>query len=250
MAKWAQLILNERNTMTIQFLSLFHDLTLVVIILILFFVRGISLFIITNKLISDSPIVTIIEVIWTVIPILILLILAIPSLNILYLIEESDPYITFKAIGHQWYWRYEIADTEIRFNSYIVPNPWLGEYRLLESDHRIILPYNKNIQTLISATDVLHCWTLPRVGVKADAVPGRLNQVFFQIIRPGVIYGQCSEICGSNHTYIPITVEAIKPEFFYNWIKEIKLEISENSLTKTLSLEDKNQPSCFLVIIV
>nr|YP_002456340.1 cytochrome c oxidase subunit II [Watersipora subtorquata]ABY55225.1 cytochrome c oxidase subunit II [Watersipora subtorquata] len=225
MAKWAQLMLNESNTMTMQFLSLFHDLTLVVIILILFFVSGISLFMMTNKLISDSPIVTMMEVIWTVIPMLILLILGNPIFKYLMLMEESDPYMTFKAMGHQWYWSYEIADTEISFNSYMVPNPWLGEYRLLESDHRMILPYNKNIQTLISATDVLHCWTLPSVGVKADAVPGRLNQVFFQIMRPGVMYGQCSEICGSNHTYMPITVEAIKPEFFYNWIKEMKLEM-------------------------
>lgn len=179
---------------------------------------GIRLFIIFNKIISRSPIVTILEVIWTVLPIIILIFLAIPSLQILYYIEETDPFLTLKVIGNQWYWNYELADFNLDFDSYIISQATEGDFRLLDVDHRVVLPVSKEIRTLISAADVLHCWTLPRVGVKADAVPGRLNQVFFNILRPRVIYGQCSEICGANHRFIPITVECLSTHYFIDWL--------------------------------
>lgn len=221
MSLWSQLLLQERNSLTIQLLSLFHDYSLAIITIILTFVTIVSIFIIINKLISYSPIITLVEVIWTIIPIIILIILVIPSLQILYYIEENDPFLTLKVTGHQWYWRYEIIDIRLEFDSYIIPNPLSGEFRLLEVDHRVILPINKDIRVLITAADVLHCWALPRIRIKADAVPGRLNQIFMNIIRPSLIYGQCSEICGANHRFIPITVETIRTKIFLSWINKL-----------------------------
>lgn len=201
-----------------QILSSFHDYSLAIIRGILSFITGISLFITTNKFFSNSPIITIIEVIWTVIPIIILICLIGPSLKILYYIEENNPFLTLKAIGHQWYWRYEILDLNTEFESYILPDTWPGEFRLLESDHRIILPTSKDIRVLVTRTDVIHSWAIPRLGVKADAIPGRLNQVFTNITRPRLIYGQCSEICGANHRFIPITIESLNIKYFLKWV--------------------------------
>ena len=136
-------------------------------------------------------------------------------------IEENDPFLTLKINGHQWFWSYELIDLELDFDSYIIPNVETGEFRLLETYHRIVLPTNKDIRGLIRATDVLHCWTIPTLGVKADAVPGRLNQVFFNILRPRLLYGQCSEICGANHRFIPISIERISTKYFLIWCKNL-----------------------------
>lgn len=219
MSSWAQILFQERMSPIIQLLSLFHDYSLMLVLIILTFVRGVSLSILSNTLISDSIIVTIVEVVWTVIPVVILLLLAIPSLQILYYIEERDPFLTLKTTGHQWYWEYNLADLDINFESYLRPTDdlWIGEYRLLETDQPVVLPMQKNIRVLITARDVLHCWALPRLGVKADAVPGRLNQVFFNILRPRVLYGQCSEICGANHRFMPIIIESISTSNFLRW---------------------------------
>lgn len=221
MSVWSQLLLQERFRPTMQLLSLFHDYSLAIITIILAFVTGVSLFIVSNKLISDSPIVTIVEVVWTITPVIILTFLVIPSLQILYYIEENDPFLTFKVTGHQWYWSYELIDLQLEFDAYISPNPIKGEYRLLDVDHRIVIPTNKDIRSIITASDVLHCWSLPALGIKADAVPGRLNQLYFNIIRPSLVYGQCSEICGANHRFIPISLEAINLKIFLNWINNL-----------------------------
>lgn len=198
-----------------KILSSFHDYALALIVIILCFVTGVSAFIVSNSLISNSPIVTAVEVVWTVVPIVILIFLAIPSLKILYFTEERDPFLTLKVIGHQWYWSYDLGGKE--FDSYLTPAS-LGDFRLLEVDHRVVLPLNKDTRVLIGASDVLHCWTVPALGVKADAVPGRLNQVQFNIIKPSIIYGQCSEICGANHRFIPINVESITFPYFLKWL--------------------------------
>ena len=215
MSKWSQINVIERIRPTIKILSSFHDYALGIIIIILFFVAGVSIFIVRNSLIRNSPIITVVEVIWTVVPIFILIFLVVPSLKILYLSEERDPFLTLKVIGHQWYWSYDLVGKE--FESYIA-SASTGDFRLLEADHRVVLPVNKDARVLISASDVLHCWTVPRLGVKADAVPGRLNQLRFNIIRPSIIYGQCSEICGANHRFMPINVEAITFPFFLKWL--------------------------------
>ena len=159
-----------------------------------------------------------IEAIWTVLPGVVLVFLALPSLRLLYLLDEvNDPGLSIKAVGHQWYWSYEYSDfVDLEFDSYIIPARDLesGDFRLLEVDHRTVVPVGVDVRVLVTAADVLHSWTVPCLGVKADAVPGRLNQVSFFVSRPGVYYGQCSEICGANHSFMPIVIEAVGVEDF------------------------------------
>ena len=149
-----------------------------------------------------------------------MLFLAFPSLRLLYLIDEvRQPAVTVKTIGHQWYWRYEYTDfLRLEFDSYIIPTEDLedGQFRLLEVDHRVVLPIGVEIRFLVTSADVIHAWTIPALGVKVDAVPGRLNQLGFTVNRPGVFYGQCSEICGSNHSFIPISIEVVDRSAFIN----------------------------------
>ena len=146
-----------------------------------------------------------IETIWTIIPAVILLlffVVALPSLRLLYLLDEAgDCGLTVKTIGHQWYWSYEYLDfLNIEFNSYIVPTDELnpGDFRLLDVDHRVVLPTQTAVRILVTSADVIHSWAIPALGVKADAIPWRLNQLRFYVKYPGVFYGQCSEICGAN----------------------------------------------------
>jgi len=170
----------------------------------------------------------IIECIWTIIPAIILIQIAIPSLLLLYILDESiDSSLTIKVLGHQWYWSYEYTDfwsirsnVQIEFDSYIIPQNELeiNIFRLLDVDNRTIIPYHVHIRILISSADVLHAWTVPSLGVKADAMPGRLNQVKFIRSRPGIFFGQCSEICGANHRFIPIVIEIVNINYFLNWI--------------------------------
>jgi heme/copper-type cytochrome/quinol oxidase subunit 2 len=157
------------------------------------------------------------------------MVIAVPSFALLYSLEEIiDPAITIKAVGHQWYWSYEYSDyagedgESIQFDSYMVPEDELepGQLRLLEVDNRVVLPTNTHIRVLVTAADVLHCWAVPSLGVKMDAVPGRLNQASMYIQRPGVFYGQCSEICGVNHAFMPIVVEAVSLDSYIDWVAE------------------------------
>nr|BAQ35500.1 cytochrome c oxidase subunit II [Trichopodus trichopterus] len=162
-----------------------------------------------------------IEIIWTVLPAIILIMIALPSLRILYLMDEiNDPHLTIKAVGHQWYWSYEYTDYEnLEFDSYMVPTQDLipGQFRLLETDHRMVIPVESPVRVMVTAEDVLHSWAIPSLGIKLDAVPGRLNQTAFIASRPGIFYGQCSEICGANHSFMPIVVEAVPLKHFENW---------------------------------
>nr|YP_086870.1 cytochrome c oxidase subunit II [Amphisbaena schmidti]AAT08519.1 cytochrome c oxidase subunit II [Amphisbaena schmidti] len=172
----------------------------------------------THTTTADAQMV---ETIWTILPAIILIVIALPSLRILYLMDEVEtPHLTIKAIGHQWYWSYEYTDYKnLLFDSYMIPTQELepGQYRLLDVDNRIILPTNSPIRTLITAEDVLHSWAVPPLGVKTDAVPGRLNQATFTIMTPGIYYGQCSEICGANHSFMPIVIESTPLINFENW---------------------------------
>lgn len=165
----------------------------------------------------------IIEIIWTLIPGIILLFIALPSLRLLYLLDEIyNPIITIKIIGNQWYWSYEYINfNNIEFDSYIIQTNNISKkiYRLLETDNHLILPFKYNIRLLISSIDVIHSWTIPTIGIKVDAIPGRLNQSLIFINYPGLFFGQCSEICGINHRFIPIVLESIKINNFINWIK-------------------------------
>nr|YP_010032392.1 Cox2 [Schizocladia ischiensis]QOW07606.1 Cox2 [Schizocladia ischiensis] len=171
---------------------------------------------------------TTLEVVWTVLPAFLLMLIGVPSFALLYSMEEViDPSLTLKVVGHQWYWSYEYSDyasmeggESLNFDSYMIPTEDLtpGELRLLEVDNRVVLPTNTHIRLLITAADVLHSWAVPSLGVKTDACPGRLNQACIFIKREGVFYGQCSEICGVNHGFMPIVVEAVSLEKYVDWL--------------------------------
>lgn len=171
---------------------------------------------------------TLIELVWTIVPSLILIVVALPSFALLYSIDEIiDPSLTIKCVGHQWYWSYEYSDFEsqlgvVNFDSYMVPEDELevGELRLLEVDNRIVLPVNTHIRVLVTAADVLHSWAVPSLGVKVDACTGRLNQTSLFILREGVFYGQCSEICGVGHANMPIVVESVSVDKYIAWLSE------------------------------
>jgi len=172
---------------------------------------------------------TLIEVIWTITPALILITIALPSFKLLYLMDEIlDPTITIKAIGRQWYWEYEYSDyisPELSFESYMIPTDSLeeGQLRLLEVDNRLILPSDTSIRVIVTAADVLHSWGVPSLGVKMDCVPGRLNQTSIYVKRNGVYYGQCSELCGVQHGFMPIVIEVVNINDYINWLKAYEI---------------------------
>nr|YP_010960564.1 cytochrome c oxidase subunit II [Eucinostomus gula]WNH21455.1 cytochrome c oxidase subunit II [Eucinostomus gula]WNH37967.1 cytochrome c oxidase subunit II [Eucinostomus gula] len=222
MAHPSQLGFQDAASPLMEELLHFHDHAVMILLLISVFVLYIITTMITSNLTNlnllDSQEV---EIIWTVLPAIILILIALPSLRILYLMDEiNDPHLTIKAMGHQWYWSYEYTDyEELGFDSYMIPTPDLtpGQFRLLEVDHRMVIPTESPIRVLVSAEDVLHSWAVPSLGIKMDAVPGRLNQTAFITSRSGVFYGQCSEICGANHSFMPIVVESVPLEHFEDW---------------------------------
>lgn len=226
MSTWANLNLQDGASPLIEQLTFFHDHTILILVIITVIVAYIIIILFFNTyrnryLLHGQTI----EVIWTILPTFILLFIAFPSLRLLYLIDEiSEPSITLKSIGHQWYWSYEYSDfLNIEFDSYIIPTNELNidSFRLLDVDNRIVLPINSQIRILVTAADVIHSWTVPALGVKIDGTPGRLNQTNFFINRPGLFFGQCSEICGANHRFIPIVIERVPINFFIKWISNI-----------------------------
>nr|YP_002929387.1 cytochrome c oxidase subunit II [Urechis unicinctus]ABR12803.1 cytochrome c oxidase subunit II [Urechis unicinctus] len=222
MSFWGQLNFQDAASPTMMQLIAFHDHAMLILTLVISIVGYAMISIMVNKL-SCRTILEAqqIETIWTVIPAIILLFLAFPSLRLLYLMEETmNPNLTLKAIGHQWYWSYEYSDySDLKFDSYMLPaeDTTTEQFRLLEVDNRAVLPISSEIRVLVTAADVIHSWTVPSLGLKADAIPGRLNQMGVFITRPGVFYGQCSEICGANHSFMPIVIEAVEPSTFMQW---------------------------------
>nr|QXM16859.1 cytochrome c oxidase subunit 2 [Neoneuromus niger] len=224
MATWSNLNLQDSASPLMEQLTFFHDHTLLILIMITMLVGYLMMTLLfnkfTNRLLLEGQTI---EIIWTILPAITLIFIALPSLQLLYLLDEiSDPAITFKAIGHQWYWSYEYSDfMNNEFDSYMIPMNEMSEnsFRLLDVDNRIILPMLSQVRVLVTATDVLHSWAIPSLGVKIDATPGRLNQTSFFINRPGLFYGQCSEICGANHSFMPIVIESVSSNSFINWIK-------------------------------
>ena len=226
MSLWGQLGFQDAASPLMEELIFFHDHAIMILVIIISLVGYAALSLIISKYTCRSLVEgQEIETIWTVVPAVILVFLALPSLRLLYLLDEvGDCNLTVKRIGHQWYWSYEYSDfLNIEFDSYIVPTNELekGDFRLLEVDHRVVLPTQTDIRVLVTSADVIHSWTVPSLGVKADAIPGRLNQLSFFIKYPGVFYGQCSEICGANHSFIPIVVEAIPLENFMEWVVNV-----------------------------
>ncbi len=216
----------------------FHDMLLWIIFAVAIFVMILLLWVIIRYNSKVNPIPAkfthnvLIEVIWTVIPVVILIIIAIPSMKLLYYNDRvENPEMTLKITGRQWYWDYEYPDHDgLAFSSYMIADADIDESkdqrRLLSTDTTVVLPIDTNIQILVTAGDVIHAWAVPAFGVKIDAVPGRLNETWVRIEKPGVYYGQCSELCGKDHTYMPIEIRAVTKEEFENWLKTAKEEFA------------------------
>ena len=213
-----------------------HDNIMFYLVIILFGVGWIMLSIIKNYTASISPIShkylnhgTLIELIWTITPALILVLIAFPSFKLLYLMDEvSDPAMSVLAEGHQWYWSYQYPDflnsdnDFIEFDSYLIPESDLedGALRMLEVDNRVIIPELTHVRFIITAADVIHSFACPALGIKVDAYPGRLNQASILVNRAGIFYGQCSELCGILHSSMPIVIESVSIEKFLAWLYE------------------------------
>jgi len=241
-----------------------HNIILIVMTLVTLFVLFLLFYVSFRFSAKRNPIPsttthnTVVEVLWTAIPIVILVVLAIPSFKLLYQQEKSENYdMTVKVIGHQWYWEYEYPDHgDFYFESYMVQEQDLeeGDLRLLTVDNPLVIPANKNIQILITAGDVLHSWAVPSMGLKTDAVPGRLNETWVNVKEPGIYRGQCSEICGSGHGFMPVVVKVLPEREFMAWANEAKNNYAINedievnkpveeiviSQNNTIKLEENN----------
>lgn len=210
----------------------FHNLLLWIIIPIVLFVSALLLYVMLRFNAKRNPVAsktshnTLIEIIWTAIPVLILVVIAVPSFRLLYFEGKVvNPEMTVKVTGHQWYWEYTYPDHgDINFDSNMVadkdlkPEQWKN--RLLEVDNQMVVPVDTNIRIISTAADVLHSWAVPALGVKKDSVPGRLNETWFKASKEGVYYGQCSEICGVGHAFMPIAVNVVSKDAFAAWVKE------------------------------
>ena len=176
---------------------------------------------------------TLLEIAWTVVPLAILVAIAVPSLRLLYYQDRAaDAEMTIKAIGHQWYWSYEYPDIgeDITFDAIMIPDEEIteGQHRLLETDERVIVPVDTTIRLLVTASDVIHAWAIPSFGVKIDGVPGRINETWFRATKEGVFYGQCSELCGTYHAFMPIAVEVVSKEAYAEWVEYAKEEYAQS----------------------
>nr|YP_009651433.1 cytochrome c oxidase subunit II [Blarina brevicauda]QDA22154.1 cytochrome c oxidase subunit II [Blarina brevicauda] len=217
-----QMGLQDATSPIMEELMNFHDHALMIVFLISSLVLYIISSMLTTKLTHTNTMdAQAVETIWTILPAIILILIALPSLRILYMMDEiNNPTLTVKTVGHQWYWSYEYTDyDELNFDSYMIPTADLkpGDLRLLEVDNRAVLPMEMTVRMLVTSEDVLHSWAVPSLGLKTDAIPGRLNQTTLLATRPGLYYGQCSEICGSNHSFMPIVLELVPLKVFEKW---------------------------------
>nr|YP_009707961.1 cytochrome c oxidase subunit II [Xystrocera globosa]QEU57259.1 cytochrome c oxidase subunit II [Xystrocera globosa] len=226
MATWKTLLLQDSASPLMEQLSFFHDHAMLILVIITVLVGQLLATLFFNKFIHRYLLEgQLIEIIWTILPAVTLIFIALPSLRLIYILDEiNNPLISIKAIGHQWYWSYEYSDFKnIEFDSYMIPTDSMKSFnfRLLDVDNRVVVPYQIQVRLLVTAADVIHSWTVPSLGVKIDATPGRINQVSFSTSRAGLFYGQCSEICGANHSFMPIVIESISPKYFAKWIHKI-----------------------------
>jgi cytochrome c oxidase subunit II len=214
-----------------------HDLVLVIITVITLFVAGLLGWVMWRYNAKRNPVPsrtahhTVLEIAWTVIPVLILVVMAIPSFRLVYYEDRTrDADLTIKVIAHQWYWEYTYPDkNNLDFTSYMIPDDQLkpGQRRLLEVDNQLVVPIGKNIRVLQTSTDVIHSWFVPALGVQRYAIPGRTIETWFKADKPGVFYGECNQICGTNHSRMPIVVHAVTPQEFDAWLVEAKTKFSD-----------------------
>ncbi|MDH3700862.1 MAG: cytochrome c oxidase subunit II [Alphaproteobacteria bacterium] len=231
-----QLGLPEPVSPTAKFIDPFHDWLVVMCTVISVFVLLLLLWVAfrfsekRNPTPSTRTHNSVLEVVWTVLPILILLVIAVPSFKLLYLADRTpDPDMTLKIIGNQWYWSYEYPDHgNFTFDANLVPEADLkpGQKRLMDTDNPVVLPVGKKVRLLMTATDVLHGWSISQFGVRLDTVPGQTNETWVQIDKPGTYYGFCSELCGAGHAYMPIMVKAVSPAEFDAWVAQAKTKFA------------------------
>ena len=223
----------------------FHNLLLVIEVLIVLFVLGLMVYICVKFNAKANPVPSktthnvFLEVVWTVIPIIILIVITVPSVKLLVFMDKAPKEkveMTLKVIGHQWYWSYEYPDAgDLAFDSNIIPDEEIdaskGQIRLLEVDNRIAIPVDTTIRVLMTSDDVLHNWAIPAFGIKMDTVPGRINEAWIRVpaARAGVYRGQCSELCGVNHGYMPIVIEAKSKQDFAKWLDKAKKEFANDA---------------------
>lgn len=219
----------------------FHNLLLWIIGGITLFVTALLLYVMVRFNAKANPTPAkfthnvVLEVAWTVIPVIILIIIMVPSLKLLYYSDRTTtPEMTLKVTGYQWYWGYEYPDHDgINFMSYMIPDDKIdaekGQLRLLSTDNAVVLPIDTDIQILVTAADVLHAFAVPAFGIKTDAVPGRTNETWVRITKPGTYYGQCSELCGKDHAFMPIEIRAVTKEEFEEWLVTAKQEFASLS---------------------
>ena len=226
-----QMNLQQSATPIMTFITSFHTGLLVLITLICLFVLGLLIWICIRFNAKANPVPsrtthnTLIEVVWTVVPILILIGIAIPSFRLLYFqrdIPAAD--MTVKAIGNQWYWSYEYPEHDVSFDQYLKTKEELkdGEPYLLATDTDVVVPVNKIVRVVVTANDVMHAWAIPSFGSKIDAIPGRLNETWFKAEKEGIFYGQCSELCGKDHAYMPISVRVVSEDEYKAWLETAK----------------------------
>ena len=218
----------------------FHNFLLIIISSIVLAVFGLLAYVCIKYNAKANPIPAkfshniMVEILWTIVPIIILIVIAIPSFRILYIAEKIPPSdMTIKVVGYQWYWHYIYPDHDkIEFDSYIVSDKDLkpGQKRLLDVDNRMVIPENTTVKFLITGGDVIHSFAVPSLGIKVDAVPGKVNETWTKISKKGVYYGQCSELCGVNHGFMPIAIEVVSKEEFDKWLVSAKAKfVSVNS---------------------
>lgn len=225
-----QLGFQQASSPTMARLTDLHDLLLWIIGVITLIVLGLLAYACVRFRASRSAAPsrrthhTVLEIAWTAIPVLILVVIAIPSFKLLYYMDRTpNPEMTLKATGHQWYWSYEYPDSgDFTFDAYMVEEEDLqpDQPRLLTTDTKVVLPVETDIRLLTTATDVIHSWALPQFGIKLDAIPGLINEAWFRIEEPGTYYGQCSELCGTYHAFMPIMIEAVSKEEFEAWVEQ------------------------------
>ncbi len=220
----------------------FHNLLLVIEVIIVLFVLGLMLYIIVKFNAKSNPVPSktthnsFLEVVWTAVPIIILIVIAVPSMKLLYFMDKAPKdqvEMTLKVIGHQWYWSYEYPDADnLAFDSNLIPDEEIdtskGQIRLLEVDNRVAIPVDTTIRVIMTSDDVIHNWAVPAFGIKMDTVPGRINEAWIRVpaSKAGIYRGQCSELCGVNHGYMPIVIEAISKQDFTKWLNRAKKEFA------------------------
>lgn len=241
-----QLGFQDSHTPVMERIASFNSLLFWIIVGIAIFVLGLLAVILIrfNKKRNPTPQKwshnSILEVIWTVVPVIILLVIAIPSFRLLYFMDRAeDAEMTIKAVGHQWYWTYEYPDLgDVEFDAIMLEEDELeeGQLRLLETDNRVVVPVDTTIRLLTTADDVIHSWAIPAFGVKLDSVPGRVNETWFRVDKEGIYYGQCSELCGTYHGFMPITVEVVSKEAYAEWAEFAKQEFAGDEAPESARL--------------